>query len=809
MRESEKYDHYLLRKLRTHAKENPEKAGHAKLQVTVRFSGDLTKLRDAGLVVVGDVPGVAIGEIDEANLEKLEELENVSYISTEPPPREQLSTSVPEIHADLVRTASTPYTGAGVVIGILDTGIDIFHKNFQKPDGSTRILSIWDQSLVATGSQHPPAGFTFGVEFTAADIAAGLAHPDQPFGHQDGPSGHGTHVAGIAAGNGRQSDGCTSPTYWGVAPEADLVVVKVLADKNSANKSTSLTQAVQYVFNTADAQTPPKASVINASLSWGNGARDGTSAEEAYFDGILTSTSGRTLVISAGNDGSLGDAGDVGRGYYGSGSHAQKHINASATATVTLMFPPDDKTPDHIDIWYSSGAGRLQFQVTGPTGPISAAVGVGSATTTTKLNVGTAVVEVTSSIDATNNKGHISVYVDPPAGGMIPTGAWTFTLAETAGTAVDMDLWIASSHADPYPAVAFPDRVIASTLTCPGTARNVITVAAYGSQDGKLADFSSRGPTLATDGRQKPDISAPGLENSPSVGIKSAKNKPDVGCCCDCCYDFYTDMQGTSQAAPHVTGVVALMLQKNPRLAFAEIQATIQTFCRPPAGVTPLPNTSWGYGKLDAQLAIANIPPGSAFAGEPPVAGAPPGDTGEGIPVSTKPEPKADTTPSTRDTPATPRPLPPLKEMLPPSSLRMGKALHAVAVQGKDNPAMQTLIALVSMHFDEVRKLIYTNRRVAMRWHRMFGPDLLRSMLWNGTSEPQKTAPVIPAILNDQDITERMRSLFEILFSHGSERLRRDLKSYGPLFLALPGATFSGLASMPPPRMHHGAGWNA
>jgi Subtilase family len=443
-------------------------------------------------------------------------------------------------------------------------------------------------------------------------------------------------------------------------------------------------------------------------------------------------------------------------------------------------------------------------------------VGVGSATTTTNLNVGTAVVEVTSSINANNSKGQISLVFDPPTGGATPTGAWTITLTETAGTAVDMDLWIASSHADPYPALAFPDRVIASTLTTPGTARNVITVGAYGSQDGKLADFSSRGPTLATDGRQKPDICAPGLENSPEEGIKSAKNKAEVGCCCDCCYDFYTDMCGTSQAAPHVTGVVALMMQRNSNLTFDQIRSTIQTFRRLPAGVGTLPNNDWGYGKVDAQLATSNIPPGSAFAGSPPIASAPTGDTGEGIPTSTSGEstardiqaPGMDAAHIVPPNPGV-KPMPPLSQAFPRPSLRMAKALRDVAVQGRDNPAMQTLIALVSMHFDEVRRLINTNRRVATRWHRMFGPELLRFILWSKRSQQETQIPVIPSMLNNQDVGERMSRLFDVLFSYGSARLRKDIHQYGPLFLSLPGATFSGLTSLPHPEMHDGASWNA
>jgi subtilisin family serine protease len=219
MRKSNKYDHHLLRELDTHANEHPGKAGHAKLQVMVRYTGDIEELREVGLFLMGNAGGVAIGEIDEGNLEKLEQLNNVIHISTEPPIIAQLNTSVPEIHGDVVRTGSPPYTGAGVIIGVLDSGIDIFHKNFRKSDGSSRILSIWDQTIHATGSQHPPTGYTMGVEFSADDIKNVLASPNTPFAHQDVLL-HGTHVAGITAGNGSQSGNChLSGTFWGVAPD--------------------------------------------------------------------------------------------------------------------------------------------------------------------------------------------------------------------------------------------------------------------------------------------------------------------------------------------------------------------------------------------------------------------------------------------------------------------------------------------------------------------------------------------------------------------------------------------------------------
>lgn len=822
MRKSNKYDHHLLRKLDTHAKEHPEKAGHAKLHVLVRYTGNVEKLRQAGLLVMGNAGGVAIGEIDEGNLEKLEQLDNVIHISTEPPLRAELNTSVPEIHADAVRTGSPPYTGAGVIIGVLDSGIDIFHKNFRKSDGSTRILSIWDQTIHATGSQQPPTGYTMGVEFSGDDIKNVLASPKTPFAHQD-VLHHGTHVAGIAAGNASQSGNChLSGFFWGVAPDADLVVVKVLTDRTSAaDAQPSLNLAAQYVFDIA--QKAKKAAVVNMSVSWGLGPRDGTSAEESYLDGLLTSTAGMAIVVAAGNSGGIGDAGDVGRGDYRWGSHASKSIAANDETTVTLNVPPqygkNPGTPGIIEIWYSSGTGRLQVQVMGPTGIMGGPVAPGSATDKTYLTIGPDIVQVISSINTNNNKGQISLAIAPPATGFISVGSWTITLTETAGADVSMDLWTDTQLGRANIVVSFPDRVLASTIRSPGTAKSVITVGAYGSQDGTLADFSGLGPTLADDGRIKPDLCAPGLESNPSKGIMAPKAKGTGGCCCDCCYDgFYTDFYGTSQATPHVAGVVALMLQKNPNQKIDDIIDIIQRTCREPPSpwLNFQPDYYWGHGKVDAQAAVGAVTPGGPYTGSPVIiAAAPPGDTGEGTPAGSAPltgQSSAITTPAVTTFDSKPnraRQLPPLSEAFPQPSLRMARAIRDVAIRGKDNPAVQTLMGLVSMHFDEVLKLINTNRRVATKWHRMFGPELLRSMLWNPMSGLSEAMPVLPAALNNQDVSERMRSLFDVLIRYGSPRLRNDVRSYGPLFFALPGATFSGSTFPPHPETPHGAGWNA
>ena len=194
------------------------------------------------------------------------------------------------------------YRGRGVVIGIVDSGIDIFHPDFRDPADSTRsrILAIWDQ---LDDSGPPPAGYSYGTLHTRADIERALRGEETTSATDE--LGHGTHVAATAAGNGL--------VYSGMAPAADLVVVKLLEEQpyNEVRAEDltfsyldefrgSLIDAAAYVFAQAELHQQP--AVVNLSLGTFAGSHDGTGLLEEGLDALLE-TPGRAICAGAGNDG--------------------------------------------------------------------------------------------------------------------------------------------------------------------------------------------------------------------------------------------------------------------------------------------------------------------------------------------------------------------------------------------------------------------------------------------------------------------------------------------------------------------------
>ncbi len=507
-----------------------------------------------------------------------------------------LNESLPEIKADHVHKGlvnDTPFTGKGVVIGIIDTGIDIFHPDFHIPGNlpSTRIISIWDMTIEPEGNERPPSGFTRGVEYTREQINDEIRGNMQGYVRTMDRFSHGTHVAGIAGGNGALSDGL----YTGVAPEAEFIIVRVSPEKID---EIWVVDGLYYIFNKAQELGLP--AVIN--LSFGNhwGAHDGTALSEIVIN-ELTRFEGRIVVVAAGNSGE-------------SFIHTGGQIIAGETTEFIIRVR--DYTPDPLEenrvvsmLWYE-GSERANLRVQSPNGFMIQTTGIDS------MYSPDGNIYIYSG--GPNLKNSRVFFVDIKEGEDSRTprrGDWLVRFQPIEGTGtVQFNNWITSSNVG-FVTVS-PHSGRAYTVTIPATAENAVAAGSYitkntwidinGNQRqqsttiGALSDFSSGGPTR--DGRLKPDIAAPGeivtSTMSFSAALPSQIRVLENG---------YYVARGTSMATPHVTGVVALMLEANPYLSPVDVIDIFKRTGREDTFAGYLPNNEWGHGKIDAAAALSRV----------------------------------------------------------------------------------------------------------------------------------------------------------------------------------------------------------
>ena len=432
--------------------------------------------------------------------------------------------------------------GKGVVVGIIDWGPDPWHPDFIGPLGRSRLEAIWDQRGQFPDSPRP---WGYGRVWSRPVIDRALSHPRSASGLGGLPGGasmgtHGTHVMSIAAGNGRGGG------PMGIAPEADLIFVHLAKGRSDGvgdlGDSVRILEALDFILRLAGNRPV----VVNASMGAHGGCHVGESPVELAFDAALETHPGRAIVQSTGN-------------YFAARTHAHETVRPGEKWTLGWYVFAGDATPNELEIWYP-GSDLLAVNLVAPDGSRLARVSLGEGA---PIRVdGREVGRIYHRKSDPNNGDHlVDCFLDPGA----PAGRWRVEVEAIDIVDGRVMAWIERDSPRRLAQSVF-DQHQASPFGTTGTianGRRAIAVGAFDPHktDAPMAPFSSAGPTR--DGRQKPDLVAPG------VGSLAARSggSGEMG---------LTRKSGTSMAAPVVTGTIACMFEAAGRpLSIAETRSLL------------------------------------------------------------------------------------------------------------------------------------------------------------------------------------------------------------------------------------------
>lgn len=535
-------------------------------EVIVKYSGPESGLMGDKIKVVPLLGGYAVVTLPESEIDAYSDREQVEFIEK---PKRLYFQLFQAKGASCIRTVQmgrNGLSGKGVLVGVVDSGVDYFHPDFRNTDGSSRILRLWDQSIEG----DPPQGYATGTEYTKAEIDEALALGEDQgrrFLPSVDQSGHGTSVLGIAAGNGRASDGVER----GVAYESDILVVKMgIPRGNSFPRTTELIQGVDYLVRQALRMGRPL--VINLSFGNNYGSHKGDSLLETYLDTV--SSMGRVVICTG--TGNNADQPLHGAGILRQGEIREIELSVSMRE-VTLNVQLWKSYEDEMEIYIEHPSGRR-------IGPLEEELG------TYRYQI-----EHTRLLIYYGKPGpyHVTqeIYLDfLPTEDYVDSGIWRLILRGKQVRGGVYDLWLPGGNTLNR-GTGFYEPVSDGTLTIPSTAARVITVGAYDPLVNAYAEFSGRGSKMLP--YQKPDLAAPGVNIAAPVPGGE-----------------YRAVTGTSFAVPFVSGAAALLMEwgivkeNDPYLYGEKIKAYLRRGAIPLPGYEQYPNEEVGWGTLCLQESI-------------------------------------------------------------------------------------------------------------------------------------------------------------------------------------------------------------
>jgi minor extracellular serine protease Vpr len=557
-----------------------------------------------GIEVRTQVGNILVARAPVEGLSALAEEPGVRRVEISKKRHASLDSSRANIGADMVHQGidlPQAYQGEGVVVGVIDSGIDFTHADFSDQNGS-RILHLLE--FTEGGGQN---------EWTKNDIDNKPGSITQMDGN--GGGGHGTHVTGIAAGGGQLNS-----AMMGIAPASDIIFVKGVRDPDSDGGyiDTDVIAGCQYIFDKADQMGKP--AVVNLSIGSHFGPHDGTSLYEQSLSGLVGP---RKLIVAA--------AGNEGDDFIHAGDNATANV---LSETIFIPDPSDQRAG--ISMWYDPGVisavavfaydTQLNFLGQAPS------IGVGNFLDSTPVVVnndtlGFVTIDAQTSQDPNNGDGNVIFLIDNNDIPTIDISEVIWAVGSQGPSDGRLDLWVITGGRFYDQIVGFPDETEMPgnndySVGIPATAEKVISVGSYTTKnswidvDGRSltisppptianrSAFSSIGPTR--DGRMSPNITAPGqlifsaLSSHLTEGIGYTRQVVlQAG--------GYQGQNGTSQASPHVTGTVALMLQVKNDLTYDEVVQCLSETARTNQFTGTTPNNEVGPGYLDAHAAVIKV----------------------------------------------------------------------------------------------------------------------------------------------------------------------------------------------------------